>query len=160
MQIARYGFDCKHAKPCHGPLRLEPAPACQACLIDSARKQHQAFPYHASSCDKGSSIQHPAERRTELRLGVWSVLLSVQYCRLLCQLYAVERQQEESELTVLHLQGPILRPISRLGRNGKHSNLPQNKQMNPNGSKDSRYVYLSIDEASSHIGSIRHTFFR
>ncbi|CAL5227695.1 g10703 [Coccomyxa viridis] len=56
--------------------------------------------------------------------------------------------------------GPILRPISRLGRNGKHSNLPQNKQMNPNGSKDSRYVYLSIDEASSHIGSIRHTFFR
>ncbi len=55
-----------------------------------------------------------------------------------------------------------MKPILRLGRTGRHSNLPYDKQlqMDPNRSKDSRYIYLSIDEASSHIGSLRNTFFR
>ena len=55
-----------------------------------------------------------------------------------------------------------MKPILRLGRTGRHSNLPADKQlqMDPNRSKDSRYVYLSIDEAASHIGSLRNTFFR
>lgn len=58
------------------------------------------------------------------------------------------------------MQGPPLKPISRLGKIGMRSNLPLDKDMNPNGTKDSRHVYLSIDEASSHVGSQTQTFFR
>ncbi len=62
------------------------------------------------------------------------------------------------------LQGPILKPISRMGRQAMHSNVPRHiRQGAPTDltrSKDPRFMYVSIDEASSHVGSLHSTFFR
>ena len=54
------------------------------------------------------------------------------------------------------MQGPILRSIQRYGRisrrtGKKHSDaeVPEDR------AKDPRYLYLSIDEASTHVGGKR-----
>ncbi len=57
-------------------------------------------------------------------------------------------------------QGPILRPIQRLGKLGKRSNVPQTETADPNQTKDPKFVYLSIDECGSHVGDRKTTFFR
>ena len=58
------------------------------------------------------------------------------------------------------VQGPILRPIQRLGKLGKRSNVPQTETADPNQTKDPKFVYLSIDECGSHVGDRKTTFFR
>ncbi len=58
------------------------------------------------------------------------------------------------------MQGPILRPIQRLGKLGKRSNVPQTETADPNQTKDPKFVYLSIDECGSHVGDRKTTFFR
>ena len=58
------------------------------------------------------------------------------------------------------IQGPILRPIQRLGKLGKRSNVPQTETADPNQTKDPKFVYLSIDECGSHVGDRKTTFFR
>ena len=58
------------------------------------------------------------------------------------------------------LQGPILRPIQRLGKLGKRSNVPNAEAADPNQTKDPKFVYLSIDECGSHVGNRKTTFFR
>jgi hypothetical protein len=45
-------------------------------------------------------------------------------------------------------QGPLLRPIQRYGKQGKRSGAPLG---NPVSVKDPRYMYLSIDEACTHV---------
>ena len=58
------------------------------------------------------------------------------------------------------MQGPILRPIQRLGKLGKRSNVPNAEAADPNQTKDPKFVYLSIDECGSHVGNRKTTFFR
>lgn len=58
------------------------------------------------------------------------------------------------------MQGPILRPIQRLGKLGKRSNVPRTETADPNQTKDPKFVYLSIDECGSHVGERKNTFFR
>ena len=66
----------------------------------------------------------------------------------------------EAEAGVRAMQGPILRPIQRLGKLGKRSNVPQTETADPNQTKDPKFVYLSIDECGSHVGDRKTTFFR
>ena len=66
----------------------------------------------------------------------------------------------DAEQKISAMQGPILRPIQRLGKLGKRSNVPQTETADPNQTKDPKFVYLSIDECGSHVGNRKTTFFR
>ena len=79
-------------------------------------------------------------------------LLVFNYFHLLC---LADADQKTSAM-----QGPILRPIQRLGKLGKRSNVPQTETADPNQTKDPKFVYLSIDECGSHVGNRKTTFFR
>ncbi|KAL0029744.1 hypothetical protein WJX79_007005 [Trebouxia sp. C0005] len=54
-------------------------------------------------------------------------------------------------------QGPVLRTLQRFGALGRRSNGPKGTPAEPEAvnkkSKDCRYMYLSIDEAGTHIGA-------
>ena len=49
-------------------------------------------------------------------------------------------------LMLLLLQGPILRTIQRFGKLGRRSG-----KGNENTMKDTKYMFISIDEAGSHV---------
>ena len=66
----------------------------------------------------------------------------------------------DADQNIFAMQGPILRPIQRLGKLGKRSNVPQTETADPNQTKDPKFVYLSIDECGSHVGNRKTTFFR
>ena len=66
----------------------------------------------------------------------------------------------DADQNISAMQGPILRPIQRLGKLGKRSNVPQTETADPNQTKDPKFVYLSIDECGSHVGNRKTTFFR
>ena len=54
------------------------------------------------------------------------------------------------------LQGKVLKPLQRMGQLGKRSgnNMPQDADI-MKGMKGPKYMYLSIDEAASHV-NVRH----
>jgi hypothetical protein len=49
-------------------------------------------------------------------------------------------------------QGPVLRSIQRFGRLGKRSgNVPPEARSSKDKIKEAKYMYLSIDEAGTHV---------
>ena len=49
-------------------------------------------------------------------------------------------------------QGPVLRSIQRFGRLGKRSgNVPPEARHSKDKIKEAKYMYLSIDEAGTHV---------
>ena len=49
-------------------------------------------------------------------------------------------------------QGPVLRSIQRFGRLGKRSgNVPPEAKHSKDKIKEAKYMYLSIDEAGTHV---------
>lgn len=50
------------------------------------------------------------------------------------------------------VQGPVLRSIQRFGRLGKRSgNVPPEARNSKDKIKEAKYMYLSIDEAGTHV---------
>lgn len=58
-----------------------------------------------------------------------------------------------SEAASVHVwQGPVLRSIQRFGRLGKRSgNVPPEARHSKDKIKEAKYMYLSIDEAGTHV---------
>ena len=59
---------------------------------------------------------------------------------------------------LIDLQGPILRSIQRYGRISRRSNkkaVSSDTQATEDRPKDPSCLYLSIDEATTHVGSRR-----
>ena len=51
------------------------------------------------------------------------------------------------------MQGPVLRSIQRYGRLGRRSgNVPEESLESRDKIKEAKYIYLSIDEAGTHVG--------
>ena len=51
------------------------------------------------------------------------------------------------------VQGPVLRSIQRYGRLGRRSgNVPEESLESRDKIKEAKYIYLSIDEAGTHVG--------
>ena len=57
-----------------------------------------------------------------------------------------------SDGSLCWLQGPVLRSIQRFGRLGRRSGqLPEDAQNGKDKVKEAKYMYLSIDEAGTHV---------